>query len=248
MDRLPIVVANWKMNKTIRESVDYLHKFLPLVEGSRPAWFAIPFTALQAAKAEVGDKLILGAQNMNDASAGAFTGEIAASMLKEAGASFVILGHSERRRYFNETNECIHNKVMRAQETGLTAIVCVGESYEEREQGSTRAVLEKQLTECLKGISSFDVCMIAYEPVWAIGSGISATQEMIMEAHAMIRDIMATMTSKETIATLNILYGGSVTPASACQLANVEGIDGFLVGTASLDPETFAKIVLLQPQ
>lgn len=244
----PILIANWKMNKTIREALQYVEVLPPLLEGlSLPVWLAVPFTAIHSVRQRVGPPFVIGAQNMNDATAGAFTGEIAGVMIKEAGGEFVLLGHSERRQYFHESDEYIHRKVLRALETSLSPVLCVGEGYEDREAGKTVEVLTRQLTGGLKGVSAEQIlsCLVAYEPIWAIGTGKTATPELVQETHAAIRKIIASQFDEETARNISVLYGGSVSPATAESLAKTEGVDGFLVGTASLDPESFAKIVHL---
>ena len=195
---------------------------------------AVPFTALQAAQ---GSEIEIGAQNMHDAAEGAFTGEISANMLWDAGATFVILGHSERRHLFGETNAFIHRKVVRALEEELQPLLCIGETEEERAHGRTADVLKRQLDECLKGVDPEKV-MIAYEPVWAIGTGKTATPEIAEEAHQQIRAHLG-----ESGKGVAILYGGSVKPETMKPLMQQPNVNGVLVGGASLDVETFAKIV-----
>jgi triosephosphate isomerase len=236
------------MNKTIQEAVKYVESLPSLLQGvTLPIWLAVPFTAIHAVKEKLGAPYVVGAQNMNDATHGAFTGEIAGVMLKEAGAEFVLLGHSERRQYFHESDEFINRKVLRALEAALRPVLCIGEGYDEREGGQTRAVVERQLTQGLKGVTGEHIleCMIAYEPIWAIGTGKSATPEIVLETHATIRSVVASLFDEAIAANISILYGGSVSPASADSLAKTEGVDGFLIGTASLDPESFAKIAHL---
>jgi triosephosphate isomerase len=242
------VIANWKMNKTIREAVTYVEVLPPLLEGVHvPIWLAVPFTAIHSVRQRLGAPFVIGAQNMNDASSGAFTGEIAAAMVKEAGADFVLIGHSERRHYFHESDEFINKKVLRALESSLHPVLCIGEGYEEREEKRTEEVLKRQLTDGLKGVSKEQIveCMIAYEPVWAIGTGKAATPEIVQETHRAIRQVIASLYDDSVADTLSIVYGGSVSVATAADLAKTEGVDGFLIGTASLDPETFAKIAHL---
>lgn len=242
------VVANWKMNKTIREAEKYIEELKPLIADRKaPVWIAVPYTAIHACREMFPASIPVGAQNMNDASSGAFTGEVAGIMLKEAGADFVLLGHSERRQYFHETDEFINKKVLRALEVPLKPLLCIGEGFDERETKKTKEVLEKQLTTCLKGVSKDEMknLLIAYEPIWAIGTGKAATPELVKETHADIRAILETMFDKEIAQKTPILYGGSVSASTAGALAATEGVDGFLVGTASLDPQSFAKIAAL---
>lgn len=239
------VVANWKMNKTIREALKYVEQLNPLVEGfSQNLWLAVPFTAIHPVREMLPKPFLVGAQNMNDATSGAFTGEIAAVMIKDAGADFVLLGHSERRQHFHETNEFINKKVLRALESSIQPLLCIGEQYDQRQAGETESVLREQLEACLKDVSAVQMgaCRIAYEPIWAIGTGMSATPEMVQETLSSIRAVLESLYSQEVAQTTPILYGGSVTAATAEQLATTEGVDGFLIGTASLDPESFAKI------
>jgi triosephosphate isomerase len=240
-----LIVANWKMNKTIREAVGYIEKLPELVQGlTIPLWFAVPFTAIRSVREGLPKEFHVGAQNMNDATSGAFTGEIAAVMITEAGGDFVILGHSERRQYFHESDEFINKKVKRALESSLRPILCIGEGYDQREAGETEAVLKKQLEEGFSGVSSDQIasCIIAYEPIWAIGTGKTATPDLVQQTHATIRSVLAAQFNDDVAAKIPILYGGSVSLSSAEALTTTEGVDGFLIGTASLDPETFAKI------
>ena len=238
------VVANWKMNKTIREALGYVERLPELLQGTALfPWFAVPFTAIRSVREKLPLKYHVGAQNMNDASSGAFTGEIAAPMIAEAGGDFVILGHSERRQFFHESDEFINKKVLRALASSLRPILCIGEGYDQREANETEAVLKKQLEEGLRGVSAEQAasCIIAYEPIWAIGTGKSATPDLVQQTHAAIRSILAALFHDGD--KLPILYGGSVSASTAKALASTEGVNGFLVGTASLDPEAFAKIV-----
>ncbi len=243
-----ILIANWKMNKTIREALKYVEVLPPLLEGvTMPIWLSVPFTAIHPVRQRLGNPFVIGAQNMNDATSGAFTGEIAAVMIKEAGGDFVLLGHSERRQYFHESDEFINRKVLRALESSLRPVLCIGEGYEDREGDKTQAVLERQLTEGLKGVMPEQIltCLIAYEPIWAIGTGKTATPELVAQTHAMIRQVISSLYGDDTASRMTVLYGGSVSPSTAATLSATEGVDGFLVGTASLDPESFAKIAHL---
>ena len=247
MKRNPYVIGNWKMNKTAREAVDFIEVALPLVEGCQANIFlAVPFTSISsAALAAKNTRIVIGAQNMHDEREGAFTGEIASLMLKEAGAAFVILGHSERRTLFGETDEMIQRKVSRALADDLTPVLCIGETLEEREAGKTDKVLKRQLASALQGIEKEDAekVLLAYEPVWAIGTGKSATPETAQSAHAAIRSELAHLFGKHTANLIPILYGGSVKPDNARQLMAQDDIDGVLVGGASLDPQSYAAIV-----
>lgn len=249
--RTIVVAGNWKMYKTIDEALQFMDQLIPLVADTRAkVYVAVPFTAIHptAAKAK-GTSISVGAQNMNDASEGAFTGEIAALMLKEAGAHFVLLGHSERRQIFKESDAFINRKVKRALAEGIQPVVCVGETLEEREANRTEEVLARQLRESLEGISSaeFSQLVLAYEPVWAIGTGRTATPAQAQEAHAFCRRCITELWNPEVADSLSILYGGSVKPDNAKKLMEQEDIDGVLVGGASLDAHAFASIVKAQP-
>lgn len=247
MSRNPIIAGNWKMHKTGEDAKQYIGTLRPLIESSRPRIFiATPFTAIAAASnAAVGSRIMIGAQNMHDSIEGAFTGEVSAPMLKEAGASFVILGHSERRQYFHETNVFINKKIKRALTEGLFPLYCIGEHLEDREKKKTKQVLVKQLDEGLHGISSEDAVrlVIAYEPIWAIGTGKTATPEMAEDTHAHIREWLASRFDKQKADKIPLLYGGSVKPDNISELMEQPNIDGALVGGASLDPVNFAKII-----
>ena len=234
MVRTRVIAGNWKMYKTVPEAVEFVKTLAPLVADSQAeVWVAVPYTAIAAA-AEVaaGTNIRIGAQNMNDASEGAFTGEIAARMLVDAGASFVLVGHSERRHLFGESDAFVNRKVKRALADGLRPIVCVGETLEQRDAGQTAEVLKEQVAGSLSGVDGNFV--LAYEPVWAIGTGRSATPEEAQKEHALLRDLVGDH---------QILYGGSVKPENASALLAQPDIDGLLVGGASLSPESFAKIV-----
>ena len=246
-DRAVVITGNWKMYKTIEEATAFVKELIPLVQDAPVSiYLAVPFTAIRSvAELVKGSSIKIGAQNMNDVSEGAFTGEIAGKMLKEAGAEFVILGHSERRRFFNETNDLIHKKVVRALEDGLQPVLCIGESKEERDRNETEEVLQKQLQECLAGIKSEQASqlMIAYEPVWAIGTFDAATPEVAEEAHAFCRKCLGELFGEEVAGQIVIQYGGSVVPENAAAFLQQEDIDGLLVGGASLSAEKFSKIV-----
>lgn len=245
------IVGNWKMYKTTQEAEQYWGELSEYLKDAHvDVGLAVPFTLITTAVAKMkGTDLVIGAQNMHDASEGAFTGEIAARMLVDAGAQFVILGHSERRTLFGETDEWIHKKVVRALESGLHVILCVGESLQAYEAEKTHEVLEKQLSIALEGLSAEQISNVslAYEPVWAIGSGKPATKEKIQEVHAFLRQLIAQKTSEEIADKIYLLYGGSV------QLRNAEGflalsqVDGLLIGGSSLSPELFGKIIQSAP-
>lgn len=234
MARKCLIIGNWKMYKTGKEAKDFFATFLPLLKKEAPSVAcAVPFTAIQSAE---NPTVLIGAQNMHDAEEGAFTGEISAKMLKDAGAEFVILGHSERRTLFHESNEFIQRKVERAVKAGIRVVLCVGETLQEREKGLTEKVLTTQLKECLHGISSLDLIDIAYEPMWAIGTGKTATPEIAQAAHQHCRSVIGSESTR-------ILYGGSVKLDSIRSLIAQKDIDGALVGGASLDPAGFAELV-----
>ena len=247
MHRKPIIAGNWKMYKTAEEARNYIAQLASLVEEVPVrVCLATPFTAIHASFHAAKDtRITIGAQNMHSALEGAYTGEISAHMLKEAGASFVLLGHSERRHYFHESNAEINKKIHRAYAEDLLAILCIGEQQEERESGKTEDVLKQQLVEGLKGVTENQLTnlVIAYEPVWAIGTGKMATPEMAEETHAMIREILSSLFSKAHADRLSILYGGSVKPESISSLMRQPNIDGALVGGASLDPKIFSQII-----
>jgi len=237
-----VVIGNWKMHKTVREATVYLETVVPLLEKCKAKVFlAVPYTAIAAcAKMAKGTGIFIGAQNMNDARDGAFTGEIAALMLKEAGADFVLLGHSERRHVFGESNEFIGKKVVRALQDDLIPVLCVGEKEGEK----TEVVLEEQLRACLESVPKEEAgkLIVAYEPVWAIGTGKTATIAQASEAHVVCRRVLGDLFGKRIAAKIPVLYGGSVKSDNAKKLMAEEEIDGVLVGGASLDPNTFATI------
>lgn len=248
MERKIYIIANWKMYKTAREATDYIEHLLPLVRDSQSRiYLSVPYTSIAPASAFAKQtKIVIGAQNMNDAPEGAFTGEIACLMLKEAGAHFVILGHSERRALFGETNEFVHRKVIRALQDDLQPILCVGETLQERESGEMENVLREQITVALDGIPKVAITRIvlAYEPVWAIGTGKTATPEMIEAAHAFCRSVLTDLFGKKEANAISIVYGGSVKVDNVEQIMKEKNIDGVLVGGASLDAQSFANIVL----
>jgi triosephosphate isomerase len=245
--RQKIVTGNWKMHKTIEEAKNFVQQLIPLTQNSSALiYLAVPFTAIYPLHQEFKEAAIqIGAQNMNDASAGAFTGEIAAKMLKEAGAKFVLLGHSERRHLFHETNAFINRKVKRAVLDDIQPVLCIGETQAEHEEGRTHEVLKLQLTECLQDLdaSQLQNLILAYEPVWAIGSGISATPEMAEQTHQYCREQLAQLFSVGFAEKIPIQYGGSVNLSNAKFFLNQLNIDGLLVGGASLSLETFSQIV-----
>jgi len=248
MLRKPLIAANWKMYKTPAQAQEFTKTFLPLVANhSRDEIVLCPsFTSLSVVIAAVtGSGVAVGAQNMHFADEGAYTGETSPLMLKAIGATHVILGHSERRQYFGETDEIINKKLRTALQHGLIPIVCVGEVLAEREAGKTEEVLLRQTRGVLAGIQAADAApiVIAYEPVWAIGTGKTATPQIASDAHKVIRGEVAKMLGSPVAEAMRILYGGSVKPDNATALMSETEIDGGLVGGASLDPQSFAKIV-----
>ena len=248
MPRTPLIAANWKMYKTPAQAQEFTKNFLPLVAShERDEIVLCPsFTSLSVVIAAVtGSGVAVGAQNMHFADEGAFTGETSPVMLKAIGATHVILGHSERRQYFGETDELINKKLHAALAHGFVPIVCVGEVLAEREAGQTEQVLLRQTRGVLAGITAAAASpiVIAYEPVWAIGTGKTATPQIASAAHKVIRGEVAKLLGVETADALRILYGGSVKPDNATALMAEAEIDGALVGGASLDPQSFAKIV-----
>ena len=246
--RKKLIAANWKMHKTPDHARDFFRDFLPLVQGHDrdemvvcPTYLAID-AAVHAAK---GSNIAVGAQDVYWQKEGAFTGEICSSMLLAVGVTHVIIGHSERRQYFGETDDSVNLKLKSALEAGLIPIVCVGEVLEEREAGLTDDVLRRQCLRAFNKVSAKKAAtlVVAYEPVWAIGTGKTATPQLAADAHAIIRAEASESFGPEFAANLRILYGGSVKPDNAHALMSEEEIDGALVGGASLDPESFAAIV-----
>jgi triosephosphate isomerase len=246
--RRPVIAGNWKMYKTQAETRAFFEAFRPLVANSKHCDIVIapPYTALiAAAEAARGSGIMIAAQNVPGRPEGAFTGEICARMLVEAGCTGVIIGHSERRQYYNETDESVHLKTKAALAAGLTPIVCVGEILSERESNLTEAVLKRQFEGGLGALTpaEFSRILLAYEPVWAIGTGKTATPELAAHAHRYLRELAAARFSFEEASALRILYGGSVKPDNITGLMAQAEIDGALVGGASLDPKSFASIV-----
>jgi triosephosphate isomerase len=246
--RVPVIAGNWKMYKTPLETVQFFEKFRPLVERSTHCEIVIapPFPALvPAVEAARGSNIRVGAQNLHWEKEGAYTGEVSAGMILGAGCSHVIIGHSERRQYFGETDETVNRRLRAALAANLVPIICVGERLEEREAGRTDAVLIQQFEGGLAGLTAaqFSPILIAYEPVWAIGTGRTATPEIAAEAHRVIRDRAERCFGSAAAAALRILYGGSVKPDNIKGLMARPGIDGALVGGASLDPAWMASIV-----
>jgi triosephosphate isomerase len=245
MARTPYIAANWKMNKTVAEAAEFIDALLPRIAATQnDVVVCPPFTALhEVVERRRGTAVRVAAQNMHEAEAGAFTGEISAPMLVELDVEAVVLGHSERRQFFNETDEALAKKVPAALAADLEPILCVGESEEARDGGQTEEVLERQLQADLAEVADVDIAkvVIAYEPIWAIGTGKVATAEQAQEACAFIRDVLRARGAAAD--DVRILYGGSVKPGNAAELLVLPDVDGALVGGAALDPEDFAAIV-----
>ena len=248
MNRRKLIAANWKMYKNPAQTREFFRDFLPLVTDHTRDEIVVcpPYIDLCAAVEETkGSNVVVGAQDLHWEKEGAYTGEISRSMLLEVGCTHVIIGHSERRQYFGETDDVVNLKLKAALEAGLTPIVCVGEVLEEREAGLTEDVLRRQCLRAFHAISGKKAgkLVVAYEPVWAIGTGKTATPQLASDAHIVIRGETAKAFGQEFADKLRILYGGSVKPENAKALMSEEEIDGALVGGASLDPKSFAAIV-----
>lgn len=248
MSRKALIAANWKMYKTPAEAKAFTDAFLPLVAGhtrDEIALFPSATSLASVVEAVAGSNVAAGLQNMHWAEEGAYTGETSAAMLKAVGATHTLIGHSERRQYFGETDELVNLKLQTALKHGIIPVVCIGEVLDEREAGKTADVLCAQLRGAFTNIAADATApiVIAYEPVWAIGTGKTATPEMAAEAHQIIRSEVASILSPEIAESMRILYGGSVKPENASALLGQHDIDGALVGGASLKPDSFAAIV-----
>ena len=245
--RKPCVAANWKMHKSVADAVRYAEIFRGLVhDAAVEIVLAPPFTALRGlADALTGSSVRLAGQDLHWESQGAFTGEVSAGMLKEAGASHVIIGHSERRHIFGETDEQVNKKVKAAIAGGLTPIVCVGETLDQRDTDQTMAVLTEQIELGLQELTSDQAAawVVAYEPVWAIGTGRNAAPDQAQQAHAHIRSRLEVVFGTDAATRCRVIYGGSVKPGNVAQLSEQADVDGSLVGGAGLDPDSFAEIV-----
>jgi triosephosphate isomerase (TIM) len=246
--RRPYIAGNWKMQKTVAESWEYVRELLPAIEGISgvDVGLCVPYTALTAVVAATdGTDVIVSAQNMHQDPSGAYTGEVSAAMLTDLHVRGVVLGHSERRQYFNETDRALAEKVPAALDAGLLPILCVGETEEERERDETQRKLRHQVQEALERVPDDRLAdvVIAYEPIWAIGTGQVATPEQAQEAIAFIRALVGDR-SKEAAERVRIQYGGSVKPENAREILSQPDVDGALVGGASLDPADFARIVI----
>ncbi|VAX26347.1 Triosephosphate isomerase [hydrothermal vent metagenome] len=245
--RKTIVAGNWKMNKDLNESVALISEIKNLLSEDTDVKMIVcpPYTSLETVNTLIKDTNIgLGAQNMCAADSGAFTGAISASMIKSVGCEYVILGHSERRTIFGETDELINAKIKKALENSLIPIFCIGETLEERESGEMKSVIERQVKEGLNDISADQLSqmIVAYEPVWAIGTGKTATPDQAQEVHAFIRGLLTEMYSSEFADNVTIQYGGSVKPDNAKELLSQPDIDGALVGGACLKADSFVAI------
>jgi triosephosphate isomerase len=248
MERLPFIAGNWKMNKTVGEALDLVRELQAAISGVNGVEVAIapPFTALHAIHKELeGSSIRLAAQNLYWEEKGAFTGEVSPLMLKEVGCYYVILGHSERRQLFGETDETVNRRIKAAIIQGLKVIFCVGETLREREDRKTFSVIERQVEGGLKGLGDKEMknMVVAYEPIWAIGTGKTATPEQAEEVHRFIRGKLEELYSREISEEIRIQYGGSVIPENIEGLMRQPNIDGALVGGASLKAESFSKIV-----
>lgn len=246
--RKPLIAGNWKMNKTAREAAELVQALKDKLGEVDEVEVVLcpPFTALDTVKKFLpGTSIGLGAQNVHWEEKGAYTGEVSASMIKESGCHYVIIGHSERRQYFGETNETVNKKVKSALKVGLTPIVCVGERLEEREKDETFQVIDNHVKKGLAGLSDKEILkiVVAYEPVWAIGTGKTATPRQANEVHAFIRHLLSDIYSKDIASQMRILYGGSVKPDNISSLISEPEIDGALVGGSSLDAQSFSEIV-----
>ena len=247
-NRRLLFAGNWKMYKTGAEAVEFIERLKELLssDSAVDVTLAPSFTSLEAAiQAAQGSSISIAAQNVFWEQEGAFTGEVSATMLKSMGVKQVIIGHSERRQYFGETDETVNRRIKAALSGGLVPIVCVGESLEQREAGQTFKVLKTQLETGLEGIDSeaARTLILAYEPIWAIGTGKTATPEIAQEAHKFIRETLQEQFDKGLVSSLRILYGGSVKPENAAELLTQPDIDGGLVGGASLKPDVFYGII-----
>ncbi len=246
--RKPIIAGNWKLNKTIKEAVDLVTLLKRAIRDTQSVDIVVcpPFTALsQVSEILLESDIRLGAQDLYWEDKGAFTGEVSASLLKDAGASYALIGHSERRQFFNETNQSVNLKTRAALKAGLTPITCVGESLAEREAEKTFKIIEEQLAGAFTDLNAADAqkVVLAYEPVWAIGTGKVATPAQAQEVHAFIRGWLKTRFGADAAKTIRIQYGGSVKADNIAELMREEDIDGALVGGASLDAQGFSELI-----
>jgi len=246
--RTPLVAGNWKLNKTVGEAAETVNALKPLVAGVSNVDIAVcpVFTALHAAsQAAAGSNVEVGAQNAYIKESGAFTGEVSPQLIKDTGCTWVIIGHSERREYFEESDDFLNEKLHFALAAGLKVMFCIGETLEEREGGKMDDVLTRQVSEGLKGLSEaqFASVAIAYEPVWAIGTGVTASPEQAESAHLFVRDLVRKQFGDAVADGVRIQYGGSAKPDNAAELISQPNVDGFLVGGAALKADSFAAII-----
>ena len=245
--RKKVIAGNWKMNMLPDETIKMIEELAPLVEGAQSeVILCVPFTDLfYALLTAQNTNIKIGAQNMHWEENGAYTGEVSAKMLKSIGVEYIILGHSERRQYFNETDETVNKKLKKAFEVGLNPILCVGETLEEREAGKANEIVTNQIRKAFEGITNVQATktIIAYEPIWAIGTGKTATKEDANDAIKAIRDKICQIYGQNVAERVIIQYGGSMKPENAKELLEMSDIDGGLIGGASLKAETFEKIV-----
>ncbi len=246
--RRPIIAGNWKLNKTIDQAVDFVLELRSLVDEIKEVEIVVApaFTALSAVAKVLKDSSIgVSAQDLYWENSGAFTGEISAEMIVDSGCTYVIIGHSERRQFFGETNWSVNQKVKAALSGELVPIICIGEMLEDREADNTKQIITDQLVDSINGLTAAEISksVVAYEPVWAIGTGQTASPDQAQEVHALIRSVLATAYSAEVAESIRIQYGGSVKPSNVTELLSKPDIDGALVGGASLEPGSFADIV-----
>ncbi len=246
--RKPFIAGNWKMNMTIKEGLEYINEFKDLVKDAEAeVGVCVPATMLKdLVEAAKGTNIKIGAQNMHFENSGAFTGEIAPKMLKEIGVDYVIIGHSERRMYYNETNETVNKKVLKAIEVEIDPILCVGESLELRESGEMKPFVKEQIVKAFENVKAEDVSkvVVAYEPIWAIGTGKTATADQANEMTAFVRETIKSLYDQTVADAVRIQYGGSVKPANVKEIMSKSDIDGALVGGASLVADTFSKVAV----
>jgi triosephosphate isomerase len=248
MKRTPLIAGNWKMYKTGSKAVKTAEKLARLSKDINsvdimiaPTYLSLPLVAEKL----IGTNVKIGAQNMHHEKQGAYTGEVSADMIKDAKAEYVIIGHSERRQFFGETDDAIAKKIKAATQAALIPVMCIGESEKDRDENNTFSVLDKQVKNGLKDLDSEDLStlVLAYEPIWAIGTGKTASVDQVNEVHKYLRSLMAQLFSDDFAENIRILYGGSVKPENVNELMALEDVDGALVGGASLDPEKFIKII-----
>ncbi len=245
--RKPIIAGNWKMNKTRDEALQFIYSAIPKLPNKSEIETVIcaPAIFLRCLVKRQGENLRIGAQNMHYQESGAFTGEISPISIKDIGVKYVIIGHSERREYYNETDETVNQKVLSAISHKIIPIVCVGETLEHRENGKTNKIIDRQIKKAFEGVQNHNAndIVIAYEPLWAIGTGKTATPEMANETCKHIRKTIESLYGKKTAESIRIQYGGSVKPSNIKELMQQEHIDGALVGGSSLDVESFLKLL-----